>query len=259
VTSPISADENRPSEFGQPAGPGQGSLEARDITVRFGGLTAVASVSLRVDTGEVVGLIGPNGAGKTTLVNALTGFQMPTTGSVVADKVDITRLSAQRRARRGIARTFQGSRFFSGLTVMENVAVSGVGRGLRRRVAEQRAAQALASVGLESVAQRPATDLTTGQEQRLQMARAIAMEPRYLFLDEPAAGLNETESGHLRDVIRELPSHIGCGVVLIEHDMAVIMGVCDRIIVLDNGTVIAEGEPEQIRRDQKVIDAYLGS
>lgn len=236
-----------------------GSLSAQGIVVRFGGLLAIDSVDFEMNTGEIVGLIGPNGAGKTTLVNVLTGFQDPTEGIVCLDDSAMTSESPQKRARRGIARTFQGARLFADMSVMENVEVSGVGQGLSRKAARARAEEALDLLGLQDLAGRQASDLSTGQERRLQVARAAAMKPRFLFLDEPAAGLNESESDQLLQVITGLPGLIGCGVLLIEHDMRVIMSACSRLVVLDNGAVLKVGTPEEVRADQAVIDAYLGS
>jgi len=244
-----------------PEPPGSGAaglLRAGGITVRFAGLTAVDGVDLELAPGETVGLIGPNGAGKTTFVNALTGFQMPDEGRVEVDGEEITALSPEARARVGVVRTFQGARLFTDLTVFENAEVSGVGIGRPRREARERAAAALEAVGLTQLAESRAGDITTGQERRLQVARAIAMRPRYLFLDEPAAGLNEGETDELIETIAALPSP-SCGVLLIEHDMRVIMGSCDRIVVLDQGRVIKVGSPAEVRADQRVIDAYLGS
>ena len=243
----------------EPAGSGAaGLLRAEGITVRFAGLTAVDGVDLDLAPGEIVGLIGPNGAGKTTCVNALTGFQPPDEGAVVVDGEEITALSPEARARAGVVRTFQGARLFTDLTVFENAEVSGVGIGRSRREARERAAAALEAVGLTELATARAGDITTGQERRLQVARAIAMAPRYLFLDEPAAGLNEGETDELIETIAAIPSP-SCGVLLIEHDMRVIMGSCDRIVVLDQGKVIKVGSPAEVRADQRVIDAYLGS
>jgi branched-chain amino acid transport system ATP-binding protein len=234
-------------------------LVARGIVVRFEGLTAIDGVDCDLRTGEIVGLIGPNGAGKTTLVNVLTGFQKSDQGSITLDGVEIAGEMPQRRARRGITRTFQGARVFPDLTVLENVEASGVGLGLGLSDARERALDALGLLGLLDFTKRYASDLSTGQERRLQVARAMAMKPRYLFLDEPAAGLNESESEELLEVIASLPERIGCGVLLIEHDMRVVMGACERLIVLDNGKVLKVGTPVEVREDQTVIDAYLGS
>lgn len=234
-------------------------LVARGIVVRFQGLVAIDEVDIELREGEIVGLIGPNGAGKTTLVNVLTGFQAFDRGSITLDGESIADESARKRARKGITRTFQGARLFPALTVLENVQASGVGIGLRLKPARQRAVEALDLLGLVDLAARYASDLSTGQERRLQVARAVAMEPRFLFLDEPAAGLNESESEELLSVITSLPQRIGCGVLLIEHDMKVVMGACERLVVLDNGKVLKVGTPVEVRGDQAVIDAYLGS
>ena len=242
-----------------PAGGDAPLLEADGIVVRFQGLTAIDDVAFTLDSGRIVGLIGPNGAGKTTLVNVLTGFQAADAGTVQLAGKDITGHSPQRRARNGVARTFQGSRIFADMSVSENVEVSCVGVGLRRAAAAERAAEALELLGLNDLASRPASDLSTGQERRLQVARAVAMRPRCLFLDEPAAGLNEAETDELVQVIAGLPGEVGCGVVLIEHDMRVIMGLCERIVVLDTGRVLMVGTPAEVRSDRAVIDAYLGS
>ena len=243
-------------DAGRPAAP---SLRAEGISVDFEGVKAIDGVDVELGTGTILGLIGPNGAGKTTLVNVLSGFADPTAGRVLLDGDEITSLSPEKRAHRGIVRTFQGSRSFGDLTVYENVEVSGLGLKASRRDARGRATEALASVGLTSLADVRAADLTTGQERRLQVARVIAMRPTFLFLDEPAAGLNEGETAELVEVIMDLPQRLGCGVLLIDHDMSVIMRACERIIVLDGGRLIAAGAPAEIRSNQQVIDAYLGS
>jgi branched-chain amino acid transport system ATP-binding protein len=255
VTSPAPTTAKAPESDGS----GGGALRASGITVRFRGLTAIDGVDCELRPGEVVGLIGPNGAGKTTFVNVLSGFQPATEGTVELDGSPIGGLSPERRSRRGIVRTFQGARLFTNLSVLENAEVSGVGIGLRRRAARERAWEMLDAVGIAALAEARAGDITTGQERRLQVARAMAMSPRYLFLDEPAAGLNEEETDELIEVIGRLPGRLGCGVLLIEHDMRVIMGSCERIVVLDQGKVIKVGTPAEVRSDQRVIDAYLGS
>ncbi|MFA4927394.1 MAG: ABC transporter ATP-binding protein [Patulibacter sp.] len=244
---------------GGPHGAAAGSLDASGLVVRFEGIVAIDGIDCAFEPATIVGLIGPNGAGKTTLVNVLTGFQRPTEGTVRLDGVEITRQSPERRARAGVVRTFQGARLFSDLDVIENVEVSGVGVGLGRRAARARAVEALDALGIGHLGRRRAADLSTGQERRLQVARALAMRPRFLFLDEPAAGLNEHETDELVAAITALPSTIGCGVVLIEHDVQMVMSLCARLVVLDQGAVLAVGTPAEIRADQRVVDAYLGS
>jgi ABC-type branched-subunit amino acid transport system ATPase component len=229
------------------------------VGVDFAGLRAVDDVSFRVQSNEIVGLIGPNGAGKTTLVNVVSGFQPPTRGRVELNGTDVTARSVQWRSRHGMVRTFQGSRPFASMTVSENVEVSGVGHGLSRRAARTRAADTLADLGLSVLAGRRAAELTTGQERRLQVARALAMRPQFLLLDEPAAGLNESESDTLLELIQELPGRYGCGVILIEHDMRLVMSACTRLIVLNYGRLLADDTPDIVRQDPEVIGAYLGT
>ena len=235
------------------------SCRAVGIAVHFEGIKALDGVDLEVRVGEVHGLIGPNGAGKTTLVNAITGFQRPAAGRVELEGVDVTSRPPHRLAAAGLARTFQSGRSFPDLTVFENVEVGAVGLGVRRAEARDRARAALAELGLGQRADVFAHSLSSGEERRLQVARAIAMRPRFLFLDEPAAGLNEVESDELAETISNLPARLECGVLVIEHDMRVIMGICNRILVLDHGVSISLGSPEQVRSDPAVISAYLGT
>jgi branched-chain amino acid transport system ATP-binding protein len=235
------------------------SCKAIGIAVHFEGIKALDGVDLEIKTGDIHGLIGPNGAGKTTLVNAMSGFQPPTAGRVELAGVDITDEPPHRRAAAGLARTFQSGRSFPDLTVFENVEVGAVGLGVRRGEARDRAREALVEVGLDNRADAFAQSLSSGEERRLQVGRAIAMRPRFLFLDEPAAGLNEVESDELAATIANLPTRLGCGVLVIEHDMRVIMGICNRILVLDHGVTISLGSPEQVRSDPAVIAAYLGT
>jgi branched-chain amino acid transport system ATP-binding protein len=207
---------------------------------------------------EVVGLIGPNGAGKSTLVNVLTGFDLPTAGAVELDGRDITRWSPHRRGRAGLARTFQHSRSFGGLTVRENVEVAALGVGAGPREARRRADELLELLGLASRHLAPAAALAHGDERRLGVARALATEPSYVLMDEPAAGLPEAETPEFAAAVRAVRDEHGAGVLLIDHNMALIMDVCDRIHVLDQGATIAEGTPAEIRTNLDVTAAYLG-
>jgi ABC-type branched-subunit amino acid transport system ATPase component len=222
-------------------------------------VTALDGVDIDLQIGEVQGLIGPNGAGKTTLVNAMTGFQRPSAGTVNLEGLDVTGWAPHRLAAAGVARTFQSGRSFSDLTVFENVEVGAVGVRAGRPEARARARQALSEVGLADRSDLQARSLSSGDERRLQVARALAMQPEFLLLDEPAAGLNEAESDDLAATIAGLPERLGCGVLVIEHDMRVIMNICERILVLNHGVRISLGTPDQVRADSAVITAYLGT
>ncbi|MEO8668111.1 MAG: ABC transporter ATP-binding protein [Bauldia sp.] len=237
----------------------QADLSATSVTVRFGGLTAVDDVSLTLSRDEVVGLIGPNGAGKTTLINILSGFQRPDSGSIRIGGTDCTRLPRHGFPRAGIVRTFQAVRLFKGLTVSENVEAGYVSRGLGRGAARRRAVEVLADLGLGGKAGQPAAGLSYGEERRVGLARALAAAPRFLLLDEPAAGLAPAEAEELRHVIGGLHGKYGCGVLVIEHNMALVMNLCHRIHVLDGGRTIAAGTPADIRAHAGVRRAYLGS
>jgi branched-chain amino acid transport system ATP-binding protein len=215
-------------------------------------------VSLELHRHEVVGLIGPNGAGKTTLVNVLTGFDFATSGSVELSGDDVTRWSPHRRGRAGLARTFQHSRSFAALSVRENVEVAALGSGAGPREARRRADSLLELVGLDRHESRAAGGLAHGDERRLGVARALATEPRFLLLDEPAAGLPEVEVPEFAAVVRSVRDDHEAGVLLIDHNMALVMEVCDRIQVLDQGRTLAEGTPAQVRGNIDVAAAYLG-
>ena len=224
----------------------------------FEGVQALHDVTLEVRRREVVGLIGPNGAGKSTLVNVLTGFDRPDTGTVVLEGKEITGWSSHRRARAGLARTFQHSRSFGGLSVRENVEVAALGVGAGPREARRRADRLLELLALEPLAELGAAGLSHGDERRLGVARVLATEPSFVLMDEPAAGLPEAEVPEFAEVVRSLRDDHETGVLLIDHNMALVLGVCDRVQVLDQGRTLAEGAPDEIRGNLDVAAAYLG-
>ena len=224
----------------------------------FEGVQALHDVTLEVRRREVVGLIGPNGAGKSTLVNVLTGFDRPDTGTVVLEGKEITGWSSHRRARAGLARTFQHSRSFGGLSVRENVEVAALGVGAGAREARRRADRLLELLALEPLAELGAAGLSHGDERRLGVARVLATEPSFVLMDEPAAGLPEAEVPEFAEVVRSLRDDHETGVLLIDHNMALVLGVCDRVQVLDQGRTLAEGAPDEIRGNLDVAAAYLG-
>jgi len=241
----------------EPGWPGD-ALRATAVSRSFEGVHALRGVSLELHRHEVVGLIGPNGAGKTTLVNVLTGFDFPTTGTVQFGERDITSWTPHRRGRIGLARTFQHSRSFGGLSVRENVEVAALGSGAGPREARRRANILLELLGLGHREHRPAATLAHGDERKLGVARALATRPRFLLLDEPAAGLPEAEVPEFAAVVRSVRSDHEAGVLLIDHNMALVMEVCDRIKVLDQGRSLADGTPAEIRANIDVTAAYLG-
>jgi len=228
------------------------------VSRSFEGVRALDDVTTEVRRTEVVGLIGPNGAGKSTLVNVLSGFDAPTSGTVELDGEDVTRWPAHRRGRAGLARTFQHSRSFRSMSVRENVEVAALGVGAGPRRARRRADELLELLGLDRRAGDSASSLPHGDERRLGVARALATEPRYVLMDEPAAGLTEAEVPAFAAVVRAVRDDHEAGVLLIDHNMALIMDVCDRIQVLDQGRVLAEGTPADIRANLDVAAAYLG-
>jgi branched-chain amino acid transport system ATP-binding protein len=235
-----------------------GALRAASVSRAFAGVRALRGVTLELHRHEVVGLIGPNGAGKSTLINVLTGFDFPDEGRVELEQREITGWSPHRRGRHGLARTFQHSRSFRGLSVRENVEVAALGVGSRPSAARKRAEQLLDRLRLTPYADAPAGSLAHGDERRLGVARALATEPRFVLLDEPAAGLPEAEVPDFAAVIRSLRDEDDVGVLLIDHNMALVMDVCDRIQVLDHGSTLAEGTPAEIRVNLDVAAAYLG-
>jgi branched-chain amino acid transport system ATP-binding protein len=236
-------------------------FEVVDVTVRFGGNLALADVSLDAEGGRVVGLIGPNGAGKTTLFNVITGLQPCSHGRVVLDGKDVSRMSPTRRARQGLARTFQRLELFTMLTVRENIAVAA---DVHRRWArtkvdiDRQVDEIIDRIGLRSVADTRVTALPTGQGRLVELGRALACEPRVLLLDEPAAGQDDTETERFSHLLRQLAAD-DVAVVLVEHDMKLVMEVCDTIHVLNYGQVLAVGTPDEIRAHEAVREAYLGT
>ena len=238
-------------------GPATPLLEVRDATKRYGGVAAVQDISFDLYPGEILGLIGPNGAGKSTLVNVLSGFDRPSSGAVELEGRDITRWRPSRRGRAGLARTFQHSHAFRGLSVRENVEVSALGGGASQREAARRTRELLVLLGLDRYADRSAGSLAHGDERRLGVARALATEPRFVLMDEPAAGLPEAEIPQFATAVSVIRDR-GAGVLLVDHNVALVLKVCERIHVLDQGKTLAEGTPQEIRAHLGVAAAYLG-
>jgi branched-chain amino acid transport system ATP-binding protein len=235
-----------------------GTLKVHEVSKHFLGVYALKQVSIECSTGEIVGLIGPNGAGKTTLLNVIAGVYPPDSGRVTLDGERIDGLRPDQVAARGVARTFQNIRLFQRLTVRENVEVS-LATSRRRRGHSFTAAGLLGELGLQSSANRKAGTLPYGHQRRLEIARALALSPRIMLLDEPAAGANESESHQLIDVVERIREMAGCGLLVIDHDLRFVMGVCERIYVLSEGELIAHGTPSEVRRDPGVVEVYLGS
>jgi len=235
------------------------TLDVRNVTMDFVGLRALNQVNLKLKQGEILGLIGPNGSGKTTMINVITGLLRPTSGSIRADGIDITGKPAYKIAHAGVARTFQKVKLFRELTVLENVKVAAVSLGMPSRQARQLARTTLEDLGIEMWSDRLAGSLPYGHERRAEVARALAMNPKFLLLYEPAAGMDERESAELLHILAPVPKKKNLGMLIVDHDMNLIMQLCDRLQVLNYGRTIGEGTPEEVRRIPEVIEAYLGS
>ena len=247
------------AESDRTGGSHESGLVALGVSVRFDGLQALDGVDLGVERGHILGLIGPNGAGKTTLVNVMSGFQPSDAGTVTLEGKDLTGRSPHQIARAGLVRTFQGMRVFGELTASENIQLGALARNrMSRRQARNTAEELLESLGLGSKGGRRASTLPLGDERRIGFLRALAAQPDYLLLDEPAAGLNDLESSDLAGLIDQARRRWNIGIVLIEHDMAVVMQVCDTVQVLDHGKTLIVGSPDEVRSNVDVIAAYLG-
>lgn len=248
-------------------------LEVKDISISFGGLKAVDSFNITIKKGELVGLIGPNGAGKTTVFNIITGIYKQDKGSILINGIDITNKNTHERVNYGIARTFQNIRLFKKMTVLDNVKVAynyrmsynlfdSIFRTKRfqkeEEIVEQKALEKLKFLGLDDLKDELASNLPYGKQRKLEIARALITEPSLLCLDEPAAGMNPSETSELMNTIEKIKNELGITILLIEHDMKLVMGICDKIEVLNFGKVIAYGDKETIKNDPEVIKAYLG-
>ena len=232
-------------------------LEARKINKHFGGLVAVDSFDITVDRGEIVGLIGPNGAGKTTVFNMLAGFYRPDSGDVLFNEKSIVGMKMHKICELGIARTFQVTKPFGDITVLQNIMVGAFARSMSTKEARQKALKVIETVEFQEQQHMLGSELTTADHKRLELARALATDPKLLLLDEPMAGLTPTEKRHLLDTFRNIRD-MGVTLIVVEHDMKAVMTLCERITMLDRGKKIVEGAPEAVAKDPLAISAYLG-
>ena len=235
------------------------AIEFRSVAKLVGDKALLADVDFTVGSGEQVAVIGPNGAGKTTLVNVLTGFQAPTQGRVAMEGEDIGGVAPHRIRQKGIARTFQSGRLFADLSVIDNLEVTGVGLGLSRKDAAAKADAMLEWIGIAHLAERTAGGLPYTDERRVAIGRALMLEPKYILLDEPAAGMSAEEAVDLSKLIRRIITEVKCGVLLIEHNIGLVLNICDHIHVLDSGEIIEVGPPSLIKASERVRHAYMGT
>lgn len=258
--SPGSPRVTEGPEHPSPTGPDadHARLSLRNVIRRFGGVAALAGVDLTLGVGEILGLIGPNGSGKTTLVNCVSGVLPISSGSIWLDEHEITRWSRVRRAKAGIARTFQNLQLFRELTVTENIAV-GVNAAASTGERQHAVQELVSRLGLEGAARVVVSELPHGRQRRVEIARALAGGPKVLLVDEPAAGLNDAETAELRTLLGQVRDDFGCSILLIDHDMSLVLKVADRVQVLDEGHVIFIGPPDQAFHQQNVVEAYLGT
>lgn len=238
--------------------PGGATLEVIDVVMQFGGVRALDGVSLKIDSGEIVGLIGPNGSGKSTLINCISGVLSPTSGSVWVDGQDFTKWSRRRRARSGLIRTYQNLRLFNELSCAENIEVAAL---LNEHITKphEYASDLLLEQRLSRVERTRVADLAYGSQRQVEIARALAATPRFLAMDEPAAGLGEEDTRSLIDTIRDFSRNSGASILLVDHDMHLVASVSDRIVVLNQGKVLVEGVPREVLADPRVAEVYLGS
>jgi ABC-type branched-subunit amino acid transport system ATPase component len=255
----VSISETAASQRSLASSEASGDLLVAGISVAFEGVKALQEVDLSLKQLEILGIIGPNGAGKTTLLNALTGFIRPSQGSIWLEGTEITGWPTFKIARRGLVRTFQAVRSFRDFSVLENIRLGALATGISAKQASARTEELLEVLHLSAVANVRARSLPFGYERRLGIGRAAATGPKFLLLDEPAAGLNTDETNQLQESIRAIQAHLRCGVLVIEHDMQFIMGLCHQIQVLDYGRTIAVGRPDEIRNNPLVLAAYLGA
>ena len=237
----------------------QKTFHADEISKSFGALQVLDNVSLAIKPGEIVGLLGPNGAGKSTFINILAGYERQDGGTVTIDGVPLDGRKPSDRAKLGIARTFQSGRLFGNLTVAENVALGALGLGNSRKVAEDRADEVLEILGIDKLSRFPAGSISHGNARLVGLARAVAAHPKYLIMDEPAAGLNEDEAPRLLHALEQVRENIGCGMLLVEHNVKLVTEACDRVIVLATGILIFDGLPADALTNPEVKTAYLGS